>query len=214
MKVGMGIITMGVRTLSPNIERNTARDTLVHVEIDRERRGVAVSRNACLRALSDAGCDYIFLFDDDCYPVMSGWEEYFLTQHALSGMHFMGLPEAFKSTLLVVAGEMAYWENLVGCFSFQTSRFLDRVGGYNTAYQRYGYEDVGRHSRARRSGLCGQVPRGLPSPVRAMAYIHSEDVFGEAPAPNMTQEEKDRYIALNHPRCVEEVQSPQLYYPI
>jgi hypothetical protein len=54
---------------------------------------------------------------------------------------------------------------------------------------------------------------GLPSPIRASAYIHSEDVFAEHPVPNMTAEEKYAAIEANRPIWHAELDSEQLYYP-
>ena len=41
-----------------------------------DRKGVAFRKNQCLRHLKD--CDYVFLFDDDCYPIKKGWVDIFI----------------------------------------------------------------------------------------------------------------------------------------
>jgi hypothetical protein len=85
---------------------------------------------------------------------------------------------------------------------------LDRIGYYNEAYIRYGYEDSGRNDRARRALGCA----GYPSPIRASAYIHSQDVFGECPKPNMTPEAKEAAIMANRSIWLAELASPRLLY--
>lgn len=213
MKIGLGMVTCGVREIPPQLYAHTSPDTLIHIHVDTDRRGPAHARNACLRALCDARCDYIFLFDDDCYPVMAGWERYFVDVHlSRPTLHFFGLPEIFKSQLAGTEGEIAFWRTIVGCFSFQTRHFLRVVGGYDAGYTGYGYEDVGRNQRALRSGLLGDTGT-YPSPLRASAYIHSQDVFGEHPTPNLSDAEKAEGIALNHVALLAENASPSIFRP-
>jgi len=206
MRIGLGVITCGLRPLHDLL----APPGAVQVTFtDMGRRGVAYSRNEVLRQLWAEGCDYFFLFDDDCYPVMPGWAEYFIAQHHESGLDFLGLPEIFKSKLLSTTGEIQLWDSAVGCFSFQTRTLMERVGYYNEAYRTYGYEDTGRNDRVRRVLALG----GFPSPVRASAYIHSQDVFGEHPTPNLSTEAKTACIAANRGAWLAELGSSQLYYP-
>lgn len=208
MKIGIGVITCGVRPLHSLLEPAGA---ITATFTDLGRRGPAYSRNEVLHQLYEEGCDYFFLFDDDCYPVMPGWAEYFIAQHEASGLDFLGLPEVFKSPFTGSVGEIGFWGlfGAVGCFSFQTRRMIDSIGYYNEAYHTYGYEDAGRNLRALRAmGL-----QHYPSPIRASAYIHSQDVFGECPRPNMTTEAKQACIDANHPLWLAERDSSQLYYP-
>lgn len=211
-KVGLGVITLGLRQIHPNIIEKTHPDTLIRVQTDDQCQGVARTRNACLQYLMERGCDYIFMFDDDCYPLMTGWERYFIDQHQVTGIHFFGIPEAFKSKPLAVRGEEVRWDSIIGCFSFQTRRLMEEVGYYNVAYQRYGFEDVARNQRCIRSGLCGEADT-FPSLIRAPAYIFSEDVYGAVSVHNLTQAEKADYIARNTAEFQKEMHSARIYYP-
>jgi hypothetical protein len=204
--IGIGTITCGLRPLHPLLAPPGA---VTMTFTDMGRRGAAYSRNEVLRQLYVEGCDYFFLFDDDCYPVMPGWAEYFIAQSQEHNLDFLGLPEIFKSRLMATDREMNLWDSAVGCFSFQTRAMIDRVGYYNEAYTRYGYEDAGRNDRVRRAlGLSE-----FPSPIRASSYIHSQDVYGEYPKPNLSVEEKTAGIMANRPTWLAEIGSPQLYYP-
>lgn len=206
--IGIGTITCGLRPLHPLLAPPGAV-TVTFTDVG--RRGAAYSRNEVLRQLYLEGCDYFFLFDDDCYPVMPGWAEYFIGQSQEHSLDFLGLPEIFKSQLVRTSGEMNYWDSAVGCFSFQTRHMLAQVGYYNEAYARYGYEDAGRNDRVRRA--LGLPPFEFPSPIRASSYIHSQDVYGEYPAPNLSDEEKTAGITTNRPIWLAEIGSPQLHYP-
>ena len=208
--IGIGTITCGLRPLHPLLAPPGAV-TMTFTDVG--RRGVAYSRNEVLRQLYLEGCDYFFLFDDDCYPVMPGWAEYFIAQSQEHNLDFLGLPEIFKSRLLATDREMNLWDSAVGCFSFQTRAMIDRVGYYNEAYTRYGYEDGGRNDRVRRALHGANVRTGFPSPIRASSYIHSQDVYGESPRPNMSPEEKAVCIMTNRPVWLAELNSPTLYYP-
>lgn len=207
-KIGVGIITVGVRELRPYLLEDGA---MFHVERDKGS-GIAPTRNRCLAALYDAGCSHFFMFDDDCWPTMRGWERYFLEGHEASGSGFIGLPEVFKGRHLETRGEVSHWENVVGCFSSQTRALVDAIGGWNTAYDTYGYEDTGRNMRVKRSGL-GGAPDRYVSLLRASAYIHSADVFAEHPPAHLTREQKEAFIARNKPVYDRELRSTQQFYP-
>jgi hypothetical protein len=211
-KIGIGVITMGVREINKNLYERSDPNALIRIETDHERVGPARTRNKCMKYLMDQGCEHIFMFDDDCYPMMKGWEDYFINAAKRGGVHFMGLPHAFESKLNAVCDEFAYWSSIVGCFSYQDRRFMERVGYYNTKYVRYGSEDAGRNFRARHSGLVGKG-QGYPAPLRAASYIMSEDVFHMNPTPNLTIEEKRHFITINNATYLEETRSGQLYYP-
>ena len=207
-RIGIGVITCGVREPRDLLAPSGA--TVIRY-VDVERRGAAHARNQVLKALYDAGSDFIFMFDDDCYPIMPGWAECFIEQHRLTRYHFLGLPEAFKSRPLALRGEVMHWDTVIGCFSFQTRLFMERVGYYNAAYRGYGYEDAGRNARAVRSGLCGSL--GYPSPLRSTSYILSEDVYDRNPVPNLTPEEKRVGMDANRPIWTAENLASQIYYP-
>lgn len=208
MKIGVGISTTPNRSIHENVYKYKDPSTDIFVFNDSDRKGVSFSRNTLLTLMKDY--DHIFLMDDDVYPMMHGWEKYFIEQCAQHDVHYSSLPEAFKSKLLSVDGEMGRWDNGIGAFTYQTKHALEVIGGYNTAYNRYGFEDTGRSFRARRAGLSGGEFNSCP--IRSLAYIHSMDVFGESPTANLTFDEKMDLINLNRIEFEKEVQSDQLFY--
>lgn len=208
-KIGVGVTTTPKRKVDQRLFNYTSSDTTIVVKTDTEQLGASSMRNALLFDLSD--CDYIFLFDDDCWPMMPGWEAYFISQSIEHGVDYMSLPEAFKSNLIQVDGEMGRWDGGVGCFNFQTRHALETIGGYNTKYVRYGYEDAARNRRATLAGLTGGHVNSCP--IRALAYIHSMDVFGENPTPNLSYAEKMEFIYQNTYEFQKESSGDQLFYP-
>lgn len=50
-----------------------------------EHQGIPVCKNKCLELLDD--CDYIFIFDDDCWPIKTDWEKLYIDTYLRSGNH-------------------------------------------------------------------------------------------------------------------------------
>lgn len=209
-KVGVGVITAGRRQIQEYYTESSEHQVEFHVQLDEKLQGPAFMRNACLRKFYDNGCDFIILFDDDTYPIRSGWIDYVVEQHKLSGNHWFGIPDPFRDTVQSVQGEVVYWDNLIGALSFYTRKLLDTVGGYNTQYIRYGYEDCGYQHRVRNSDLIKS--EGMPSPLKLMTWIKAEDVLHCVSQQNMSQEEKQYYIDLNRLVFEQEIRQNQLFY--
>nr|DAY73869.1 MAG TPA: glycosyltransferase [Caudoviricetes sp.] len=208
MKIGIGVITMGVRTINKKLFENSEHGIFIYT--DKERLGPSHARNKVLEHFDDY--DHIFIFDDDCYPTKLGWEQYFITKASEYGIHYMAIPEVFGGEFISSDNEMQYWYSALGCFVYQDKVAMATIGGYNTAYNRYGYEDAARSRRALHAGLTGH-DNAWGFPVRGLSYIHSEDVFGENPVPNIDTPEKLKYIESNHKIYAEEISSPTLFYP-
>lgn len=208
MKVGIGVITMGLRKINPKLFEKSTHEIFIYT--DTERFGPSHARNECLKHFD--GYDHVFLFDDDTYPTCCGWENYFITQASEHNIHYMAIPEVFGGQFVSSDKEMQYWFSALGCFVYQDKVAMDAIGGYNTAYNRYGYEDAGRSRRALQAGLTGHT-NAWGFPVRGLCYIHSEDVFGENPTPNIVTSEKLAYIASNQPIYQKEIEGKQLFYP-
>lgn len=208
MKIGIGVITMGVRELPLELYENSSYE--VYVYTDQERLGPGYARNQCLKYFD--GYDHIFLFDDDTYPTRKGWEDYFIQEAQAANIHYIALPDIFGGEFLYAESDITFWWSALGCFLYQDKLAIEKIGGYNLAYNRYGYEDAARSHRAIKAGLTGSSA-GWGFPVRGLAYIHSEDVFGENPTPNIDTSEKMKYITQNQPIYQREIEGDQLFYP-
>lgn len=211
-KYGVGVTTTPKRVMSSNFTDNLSEDSELFIGVDTDFEGVSINRNKVIKSLYDKGYEYIFLMDDDCYPVKKGWEEYFVKCHIESGIHHFGLPETFKSIVNSVSGSLTYYDSSIGCFHFMTRKLIETIGYFNTKYEKYGYEDVGFKFRAVKSGL-GAKEDGYPSPSESHHYIHSEDVHGEHPTPNYSFDEKAKFIKNNEEEFKREMFSGKLFYP-
>lgn len=224
MKIGIGVITVQKREIHPNILNLISQPTQFYVFTDHERKGPGFGRNECIKNLYDSGCDYIFIFDDDTYPIKKGWEDLVIQAANNNDLHCFGYPNpvaaavnANLSSKLRTDNGIDYWQWNTGCFKFVTRRFVEEVGYFNNEYHTYGHEDVGYLYRARASKLCGPGDAD-PAPVNLTDYIFSSDIFGDASSgfdgfANMSQEEKVRAINANRATFDSEVSSGKIYYP-
>lgn len=104
-KIGLGITTRNrdyIFTCVENIIKNSSFDKLVIIDDESEtpvkidgvkifrfetRQGIAKCKHLFLELLDD--CDHIFLFDDDCWPITTGWQEEYIRQSISTGnYHF------------------------------------------------------------------------------------------------------------------------------
>jgi len=207
-KVGVSVITAGIRKIQDYHIQSDRHQVEFHIQLDEKLEGPGKMRNKCLAKFSD--CDFIVLFDDDTYPIRAGWIDYIVDQHLKSGCHWFGIPDPFRDEVIRVEGEVIYWNNLIGAFSFYSKAILETVGGYNTAYNRYGYEDAGYQWRVHKSGLVGD--NGFPSPIKLITWIKAEDVLHCVTQQNMSQEEKNWYIDQNRSVFEKEISENQLFY--
>lgn len=118
-------------------------------------RGIAKNKNSCIKALSD--CDYLFLFDDDCFPIKEGWAEFVIDCHRKSGVHHFNLLEHVHHKLI----NSVQYDGFVieeyyavgGVFMFITKEVVSKVGAFNKDYDTYGFEHASYTYRVYRSGL-------------------------------------------------------------
>lgn len=189
MKIGIGVITCGVRTLNENILKYDP-----YVFVDEERKGSAYAKNEVLHKLVGDGCDWIFIFDDDCYPVIDGWQDMIIqwmknnNVHYLAGMDFKGI------NIEKAIGDVLFSENpFVGAFYCFDKTCIHETGYFNEEYQKYGWEDVAYSIRENRGNRYWKLP------VWINMYIHSMDMFAENNVQNMDQQTKNKYIEINRP---------------
>ena len=190
--IGIGVVTCGIRKLNDNILKYNP----VIFE-DKERKGAAYCRNMLIKQFYDEGKDYIFLFDDDCYPCIQGWKERIIDWTSKNNVHYLAGIDIKNANILSAKGDTLRCENCyIGAYFFLDRKCIETIGYYNTEYFRYGYEDITYSRRAKAAGLLGDS-EGYPFPSWMNMYIHSMDMFQENPIGNMTQEEKDNYIKMN-----------------
>jgi GT2 family glycosyltransferase len=110
-------------------------------------RGIASSKNACIEALMDAGCDHLFLFDDDTHPVSEGWWKPYIESSQPHLMYLWGNDVIFRD------GDITGYQRPKGCMLYADRRVIDRVGGMDPAFGRWGFEHESWSDRIHNAGF-------------------------------------------------------------
>lgn len=216
-KIGIGVCTTPQRrdSIKEYLSYCEYEDVLLVVSNDKKYNGAPSSRNDCIKTMMSKGCDYMFLFDDDCYPIMKGFDKYCVEQSLKYDVHFAVLPDSFKDKLIIFNGELTTWSGCIGSFSFFTRKHIETIGYYNTVYEKYGFTDPPYTYRSKKSPLSKDTVNHT-SFLRLPFYIKSEDVYGMNPTPNYTPEEKQKFIDANRKIYFQEVKDADngiLFYP-
>ena len=178
MKIGIGITTYNREHLLnecyANIVKHTQSDFTIYVakDTDEDRRGIARRKNECLHHLRD--CDYIFLFDDDCYPIKEGWESYLIDKALVSKEnHFVFNDKSIHHLQQTIfPNGIEHYEFCGGVMMFFTKSVIDEVGGFHVGYDLYGLEHIGYSSRVMKSGLNSGL---FISPQKMNEYFFAHD---------------------------------------
>lgn len=122
---------------------------------DGKRKGIANNKNSSLYPLKD--CDYIVLFDDDCFPIKDGWFEFLINAHKQTGIHHFNLLDSrvHNEERRSNVGDFTVIECIDsgGVMLFLTKEVVNRVGAFNKEYGLYGFEHCSYSKRIERSGL-------------------------------------------------------------
>jgi len=187
-----------------NLYENTTYDYVLHIaqDTDIDRQGVAARKNECLRALQD--CDHIFLFDDDCYPIKKGWEEFFIK----SGQkHLLFLDHKLHNnwgTATTSSAVIDVYSDCGGVFMYMTKAAVERVGAFNEGFKLWGFEHAEYSIRI--LGEHGNYPmlRGTEE------YLYSEDYSNPEHISSITNTEKTKLIRQNQPLFFEGVKKEHI----
>lgn len=211
-KVGIGIITCQNRKIKDNFLNLISGPTSIYIYTDHDRRGVPYARNECLKALFERdGCDYVFLFDDDTYPIDPDWQAKLVDLHESTGLGLFSYPSR-ESTAVSSGSAVTFFQWNFGPFMSITREMFEAIGYFNSAYTKYGFEDIAYICRARKSGLNGPE-NGDPTPTAIYGLVLAEDVLGTSPPPlNTSEEAKRQGITTNRPIFEREVNGSKIYY--
>lgn len=133
--------------------------------------GVSYSKNNCLAALHDAGCNYFFLFDDDCFindPLA-------LNYYINSGLEHATY--TFDRALIGDGVNYREFEKPNGCMMFFTRKCIDTVGGWDMSFTGYGYEHVNLSDRIFNAGITPARYIDIKSPPNIFQMADCETSF-------------------------------------
>ena len=122
-----------------------------------KQRGIARAKNAGIEALMNAGCEHLFLADDDTWPVKHGWADLYIDA---GEPHLMYL---FKDVWRGAKPDhppTIYNDGLTyalthprGCLLYLHRRVVDKIGGMRSEFGVWGNEHVEFSLRAFHAGL-------------------------------------------------------------
>lgn len=128
--------------------------------------GVAVAKNRCLELLVDAGCDELFLADDDTWPEVDGWWKPYITSpepHLMYGFEHGPAHWRCKPT---PTGDLVSWNRPRGCLLYVRADVLPIVGGMHAAFGKHGAEHGNWSMRIHAAGLTTHPYADVAGPPR------------------------------------------------
>lgn len=168
-------------------------DAVFHIANDtNERKGVAFRSTECLRELYEAGCEYFFLFNDDCFPIKAGWCDFFIDALRASeqnhfcylretpGVKLISSPMVWDQTALEqklmkpICYTINQYDNCNGCLMVMTRKAVEKAGGFNPNFGIYGFEHADYSNRIFKAGLNSMG--AYLCPAGASEYIYSCDL--------------------------------------
>jgi glycosyltransferase involved in cell wall biosynthesis len=207
MRIGIGVTTFlrpdCLAKCIESIHKHTdMTNVTLHIADDSiERKGVAYRKNECLRALKD--CDYVFLFDDDCYPIKDNWIDFFYIPNTRD-FHWLFLNDKLHTYL----GGNTYKE-CGGVFMFLTKEMVSTVGAFNEGFETWGFEHAEYSQRVYKSGFNKQPYMCLQGTEN---YLYSEDYSNPNHKSSITNEEKNELFKINFPKFAKGIEN--IYIPL
>jgi GT2 family glycosyltransferase len=151
----------------------------VYVHYDWQYKGIVYSKNKCIEMLYEAGCDHMFLFDDDTFIQSSD----FITMYVKSGLNhacwnynrtvlqFGIQATAFPPNHEPILKEYVELDKPNGCMLYVRREVIETVGGWDEDFKGYGYDHVNWSDRIFNNGL---------TPARYIDIPNSSHLFGMA----------------------------------
>jgi len=190
--------------------------------INEHRMGIAGAKNELVKEFAQH--EGMVLFDDDCFPTQEGWYEHFLRAHKNHKQHHMIYAREYRRQpdengnnipVIVLEDRFEYadvWKGCLGVCIWLSQYAIQKIGGWDPKFKRYGIEHhelTGRCYRANLSPLGHYV-----SPLKISDYIWCFDTDGDhgdfkwIHRGCMTNEEKQEAIAENQKVAEEMIRNP------
>ena len=170
--------------------------------------GIAATKNKCIQLLIDAGCDEIFLSDDDCYPIHDNWYRPYLESKVKHmSMTFISTVKGSPSGSMpmgMVDGCVAY-NKPCGCLLYINKSVVEKIGGFDVDYPLWGMEHVDFSQRAFNAGL---IPHPFLDVPNSTVFFHSMDYHHEASA-TVRRDVKNQLVNHNRARFEQRKESKE-----
>lgn len=119
--------------------------------------GIVAVKNASLAALMEAGCEHLFLWDDDAYPIADGWHQPYIDSPephlAYQFLDLSGPRKLNDMAILYKDGDHVAYTGQRGVMLYYHRSVIEKVGGFDTIYGRGMYEHPDLALRIHNAGL-------------------------------------------------------------
>ena len=159
-----------------------------------KNQGAPIAKNKCLELLSD--CEHIFLFDDDTFPINDGWVDAYLK----TGIKHLNYSFRYKYNLV---DGVRYLSNPNGCMMYVHNSVLQRIGGFDTGFKKYGYWHGAFSNRVYNAGL---IKHPFIDIVDSDKYIYCLDQEG---GHKSATERRGTFLSQNKKRYFEKINSKE-----
>lgn len=142
--------------------------------------GIVASKNASLEVLIDAGCEHLFLWDDDAWPIADNWHiPYIESPEPHLAYQFLDLAGPRKindMTVLYRDDKHVAYTGQRGVMLYYHRSAIEKVGGFDPVYGRGMYEHPDLALRIYNAGLSTWA---FADVIGSEKLIHSMDEYEE-----------------------------------
>ena len=119
--------------------------------------GIVASKNASLSAMMDAGCEHLFLWDDDAWPIADNWHLPYIESPephlAYQFLDLAGLNKLNDISMLYRDDQHVAYTGQRGVMLYYHRSAIEKVGGFDPVYGRGMYEHSDLALRIHNAGL-------------------------------------------------------------
>ena len=139
------------------------------------RLGIAKNYNSAIDFFKEIPYDYMFLFNDDCFPQQEHWDDCFVDL-VDEGIHHSQYLQPV-SCVQVERHDKNYsvYTNCLGVCLFFSKKAIEKLKGMNPEFGIYGFEHAEMSYRANNIGLNNHIGKYI-SPNDATKFIYSMDI--------------------------------------
>lgn len=213
MKIGIAITTHNRNAQCDKtvaqIRRFTPSDALIVVVDDASRIqyrgatyrfkknvGTPTAKNKCMELLYNAGCDHLFLFDDDCYPCAMDWWKPYVN----AGVPHLNYTFKYHKKRI---SDLDWCDNPNGCMMYFHRSVLDKVGGFDTGFKTYGYWHGAMSNRVYNAGMIPHPFIDVPDSDKLFVQLDRDRRI------STSRPDRGRFLPGNKQRYIDKLDSSE-----
>lgn len=168
--------------------------------------GIARAKNKCIELLYNEGCTHLFLFDDDVYPLAEDWYLKYINtgiKHLCFSFDKFSNGRSNGRKINSKSNGLVEYHEPCGCMLYLTRECVDKVGGMDPEFGKWGYEHVGYSMRIHNAGL---TPKPFLDIENSTDILYSLD-WDQTVTRSVSAKERMRHIPKNQAKYRSEIKS-------